>query len=698
MRKTERLDQILVRLGHCTQDQIEAAVARQREEGGRIGKNLIDLGALNEEQLFDGLVEQFRLPTVTVDESVLDPGLIERVPASVLRKGLIVPIAWNEELRVLSIAAANPSDEDGIRQVGEAFRARKVRVSLAPENILAALLRRVGASDPAEAPESDGVRLVALPELFEPQSDEPDVPAAPEGHAEEARRVVMITEGAVRKNFLPTVLGAEGIALSVVGRAEELREALAGDVEALLVEDDLETEVRDWFDSGAAPRPECEITVFRSIGSALLDNPAPYPTLAASVRRSVQALAEYRALREGVTAPYGRMGGDLDAVASRLGLPRLACDGLVLGAHLLLPVERGTRIDPFRSFGESIDLARRLRFPWPVDRLLSTCLELYLGRAQPGPEGGSRTDDVLLCAELLALVWFRHNLVERPSEEDVAAAEDGERTDLRAQLRALAGRFASLDVVETYLDEIERRGGGETEGLRRRILALAGEEQARPITSALGRAGCDVEALSSEAEILAHLESDGADAVVIDHTTVGDALEHACTALRVDRSALVFVLTAESDPALVLNLLDLGVRDVFGPPHEYDLIAARIVRAVRDRATGPVAGGSEGQFSAKLEAFSFLDLSQMLANGRKSVRVDLHRGDEQAVLYMAGGRPTFASCGALAGPEAVYRIIAWDDEGQFTVDDADDFPEPNLEESMESLLMEGVRLLDESRA
>jgi hypothetical protein len=64
---------------------------------------------------------------------------------------------------------------------------------------------------------------------------------------------------------------------------------------------------------------------------------------------------------------------------------------------------------------------------------------------------------------------------------------------------------------------------------------------------------------------------------------------------------------------------------------------------------------------------------------------------------VVAGRPVFASCGPLEGAEAVYRIVSWEEDGEFSVHDAEEIPEANLGESMESLLMEGVRLLDESR-
>ena len=65
---------------------------------------------------------------------------------------------------------------------------------------------------------------------------------------------------------------------------------------------------------------------------------------------------------------------------------------------------------------------------------------------------------------------------------------------------------------------------------------------------------------------------------------------------------------------------------------------------------------------------------------------------------MDQGRPVFAQCGEVAGVEAIYSIITWREEGSFVVEPEDKFPQANIEATMNSILMEGCRLLDESNA
>ncbi len=691
MRKTDRIDQILIKLGHVTKGDVDRAIERQKEAGGRIGENLIEIGALTEEQLFDALVEQFRIPTVTVDENVVAQGLLDRMPVEALRESLIVPVGWNEQFGVLSLAVANPSDTEAIKEVGRAFGAKKVRVSLAPEKVLASLIADlVGEGEGKPGPRAGGtqVRLVALPELFEPEDTEGDELPADEAEVGGAK-VVIVTTSPVEKNFLPSVFRPDGFEVVVVSDPEAASEAIEG-AHAVLVSQEMTDHFDGWRADGVLGKVVCDVVRYGSVARTMLETAAPYPRMAAATRSAVAALAEARARDEKESPPYSLVTADLEALAARVGLGRLETDGLVVGAHLLLPVERGSRIEPFQRFAATMELAHRMAFPWPVDELLSSCLGLYLGRVQAGEPAGR--GDVHLAAQLLALVWFRHNVLvlEEGHEGDPMVA-------VRTALRELAGRLASQDVVETYLDVMSKRAETQAD-VDLSALVVGGERVQKAMKTALERIGCRVD-LASEVTRGYDIAKDVRPAVVIlDHEGLGDGVEQACKVFRVDRSALLYVVTQQSDPAVVLNLLDLGVDDVFAPPHDFDVLAARLHRALRTRSA-PRTSLEDSTLAARFEALSFLDLAQMLSNGLKTVRIELRSDEgEEAVLFLDKGRPVFAECGALQGPQAVYRVIAWDDEGEFSVHDAAELPEPNIAESVESLLMEGVRLLDESRA
>ncbi|MEQ9568653.1 MAG: DUF4388 domain-containing protein, partial [Longimicrobiales bacterium] len=346
---------------------------------------------------------------------------------------------------------------------------------------------------------------------------------------------------------------------------------------------------------------------------------------------------------------------------------------------------------PFEEFPTSLELASALRFPFRIDTLLGVCHALFRGRVKPDAPG-DWGEEVHLAAQLLALVWYRHTVV--------AATQAARGGVPGAALRGEAGALASLEVIEVYLRIIGDRGESATDGRERDVLLAGGERVLRTHSGRLRRMGCRTLDADDLDDAATHVDRGAPAAVVVDDDVFRDDTGAFCRATN-EAPVLVYVLTDSADPSRTLALLDAGADDVFSPPHDFDLVAARISRAVRARSRGRGEGaGTErsGEFSASFEIFSFLDLVQTMSHSRKTARIEVSRGTgEEAVVYTHQGRMVHAVCGETRGEEAVYRIIAWEDDGHFVVYSEADPPEPTIHVATDAVLMEGCRLLDESK-
>jgi CheY-like chemotaxis protein len=101
-----------------------------------------------------------------------------------------------------------------------------------------------------------------------------------------------------------------------------------------------------------------------------------------------------------------------------------------------------------------------------------------------------------------------------------------------------------------------------------------------------------------------------------------------------------------------------------------------------------------GIVHGRLEEMSILDLMQSLEMGQKSCALTIRRGDRTCHLYFAAGQCKDACLDNLVGEPAVYEVIRWKD-GAFEID-FNAAPERNtIARSATSLLMEGLRLMDE---
>jgi len=97
----------------------------------------------------------------------------------------------------------------------------------------------------------------------------------------------------------------------------------------------------------------------------------------------------------------------------------------------------------------------------------------------------------------------------------------------------------------------------------------------------------------------------------------------------------------------------------------------------------------------RLKDMGLVDIIQIFNAERKTVAI--HLGSEMGYgrVFMDTGSLVHASYREFTGPEAFYMLLAWKD-GEFEVEPDAASPEVSITESPESLILEGLRRLDES--
>jgi type IV pilus assembly protein PilB len=105
--KRKRLGEILRDEGLISEEQLQAALEKQkREEGLRIGEALVAMGAVTAEGVAQAIWQQLQIPYVDLDHYALDPKVIELVPEKLARAYLALPIF--KIGNALTVAMADP--------------------------------------------------------------------------------------------------------------------------------------------------------------------------------------------------------------------------------------------------------------------------------------------------------------------------------------------------------------------------------------------------------------------------------------------------------------------------------------------------------------------------------------------------------------------------------------------------------------
>jgi CheY-like chemotaxis protein len=156
------------------------------------------------------------------------------------------------------------------------------------------------------------------------------------------------------------------------------------------------------------------------------------------------------------------------------------------------------------------------------------------------------------------------------------------------------------------------------------------------------------------------------------------------------------ILASKTDIAERLSQQD-PVDDFVEKPFYLKDVTRRIKRVIDKIALEKMAKAvpSDGVLRGSLSQMNVIDLMQSLEMGRKSCLLSLTREDEKCDVYFAEGQVVHAVYGSSKGDEAVFQVLRWTG-GSFQLDFEGKTTETSTQLNTQGLLMEGLRLLDES--
>ncbi|HEY1271610.1 MAG TPA: response regulator [Terriglobales bacterium] len=105
---------------------------------------------------------------------------------------------------------------------------------------------------------------------------------------------------------------------------------------------------------------------------------------------------------------------------------------------------------------------------------------------------------------------------------------------------------------------------------------------------------------------------------------------------------------------------------------------------------------SDGIVRGNLSQMNVIDLVQSLEMGRKSCLLSLTKDDDRCDMYFTEGQVKHSVYGSLSGDEAVFKVLRWTG-GNFQIDFEGKTTQESTTLNTQGLLMEGLRLFDESR-
>ena len=103
-----RIGELLLKEKRITAEQLQDALTYQRQNGGKLGANLVKLGYIQDDEITALLSKQYGVPSIALGQFEIDTAVIKLVPAETARKYQIVPLSRSGA--TLTIAMTDPTN------------------------------------------------------------------------------------------------------------------------------------------------------------------------------------------------------------------------------------------------------------------------------------------------------------------------------------------------------------------------------------------------------------------------------------------------------------------------------------------------------------------------------------------------------------------------------------------------------------
>ena len=111
-RKKIRIGDILVAAGAITEEQLQEALAYQKENGGKLGNVLVDLGMISNEILITLLTQQLGIDYIELKGAKIEEKVLHLVPENMVAKYKVIPIEIDpDNPNILKLAMSDPKDQ-----------------------------------------------------------------------------------------------------------------------------------------------------------------------------------------------------------------------------------------------------------------------------------------------------------------------------------------------------------------------------------------------------------------------------------------------------------------------------------------------------------------------------------------------------------------------------------------------------------
>ncbi|MEW5994942.1 MAG: HD domain-containing protein, partial [Candidatus Zixiibacteriota bacterium] len=316
-----RLDEILLREGLVSEQQIREALRYQRAHGGKFGSQLLYHGYIDEAGLVKALATQLGCEGVVLSGVEIPPAITGFIPKKVAVARKVIPFDYDPQADLLKIACENPTDQDLINELGFVMRGQKIKLYVAADLVLNALIAKYYLGRDVSL---DDALLSEVPDeaAATKETDISDFLSAEPEDSGSRGAVLLVTDEEYCRPLLQSLLKRDNYEVTVTDSADDAIDLLSErQFHTVLIKDTVSGDYIDLIDRLRKSSPGTVVRYYES-ASALLLREETAVTAGDLLLRSLDLFSSLLSSKAGLPANHsGRVGKYTDKLCRRIGLP-----------------------------------------------------------------------------------------------------------------------------------------------------------------------------------------------------------------------------------------------------------------------------------------------------------------------------------------------------------------------------------------
>ena len=704
--KKLRLDQILMYEGLITEEQVKIALRDQKERGGKFGSQLLYNKFIDETGLIKALAKQLNCKAVILSNLAIPDIVLTLIPPKFAVSRKVIPFTYDVNNDIIKFACEDPSDSDLKKELQYITKNQNVELYLSADLVLNTTIAKYYLDYDTENLDN---YLLELPKVYDEYMQKKlalENSGAIVQQKEEKEIILLVTNDQVTKPLLVKLFEGDGYKVVTKESADDAIDILGQEqFHSVYISDNVAGDYIDLIDRLRKNSPKTIVRYYDSITSLFI-NESELNNQSDLMLGSLDLFTSLLVEKDNLSHNHNSIVGQyVKTLCEKLELPYKERISIIHAAYIhdiskfYYPLQENEKEDIRLQITKTVKLLSSLNYsPIIIEILKSMYKDLknkFTKRLPIEALGGN----IITICDLLCQYT---NLKERISFEKFDV--------IQSKIKELTGTLFLQEVADAFISMLKEdiMTGTKESAFNQIMLYYTNESVVEKIENRLSLEHFRIIKTDSSASMVDLYKRSKPDYMLLCFDgTVNDVKNHVTKLDTLGlnfRNTPTFIIAPDNTTSQLSSLFTLGIEDIISIHSNLEFLIAKL-RKIQSELDNDLQASRQIDTSKNthgmLSDIDIIDLIQMMGGSNRTAKLSANDGsnsESELVIYFDRGKIINASFEDINGAEAVYKAIGWK-KGSWQVEalESSQLPEANNELPNESILMEGCRLLDETK-